>query len=177
MACAVAIFATSCTTTISVVSKSALENTVAEVGNQLFDNGYTMTGVSNETKNEVSVTGTSYSRFTGYGSAMQNNYWQYSKYMYSDSLNNSVSYSIKYQLKKDYNGKLYVQDLEMTNCEASKDYNAICGGNGIVKKNIAQTRNNPDMVATIPNPTGTILGVTGGTIGVGIIVLIIVCLL
>ena len=63
------------------------------------------------------------------------------------------------------------------NAEASKDYNAICGGSGIVKKNIAQTRNNPDMVATIPNPAGTILRVTGGTIGIGIIVLIIVCLL
>lgn len=177
MAYAVAIFATSCTTTIPVVSKSALESTVIEVGNQLFDNGYTMTGISEETKNEVSVTGTSYSKYTGYGSAMANNYWQYNKYMYSDSLDNDVSFSIKYQLKKDDNGKLYVQDLEMINCEASKDYNAICGGNGIVKKSIAETANNPDMVATIPNRTGTILGVTGGTIGICTIILIIVCLL
>ena len=167
----------SCTTTFRAVSSSYYDSTVATISEQLSEKGFTLSGTANETKNEVSVSGTSYSYYTGYGSAMKNNYWQYQEYSYLDSDNNSVSYTVKFQLKKDSKGQEYVQDLSVSNCSASKDYNTICGMNGIVQSNMQNTINNPDAVVTVVDQNSTILGVTLGGLGVALLLTLLLVLL
>lgn len=171
--CAVAILATSCTTTFQAVSLSSLKAANVAINDQLSDLGFQLSGQSNETKNEVSVTGTSYSRYTGYGTSMKNNYFQYQEYSFVDSADNNVSYVVKYQLKKDINGKEYVENLELTNCNANKKYNTVCGPGGIVKGNIQKVAGNPDIQVTETDSMGVILGITCGSLGACAIILLL----
>lgn len=155
----------SCTMTKPVTSYGTYKGAIKQVEQELSDEGFHLSGSRSETKNEVSVSGVSYSRYTGYGSAMSNNYWQYQEYQFDDSAGNSISYSVKYQLKKDNNGTEYVENLEVTNCSATKKYNEICGNSGVVKENIEKVIENPDQTATVTNKSATITVAAIGTIG------------
>ena len=59
-------FATSCYTTQGVVSNSMYENSRNQVASNMEANGYSLSGENHEEKNEVVVTGQSYSKYTGY---------------------------------------------------------------------------------------------------------------
>lgn len=63
---------TGCGSTYSVTSKSMFNKTVNEVKADLAKQGYNLSGSNTETKNNVYVEGTSYSRYAGYGSKMTN---------------------------------------------------------------------------------------------------------
>jgi len=170
---AMLIMLSSCTTTMQVVSTENFSQALSTVEEQLSENGYEISGMSDETQNEVSVTGTSYSYYTGYGSAMKNNYWQYREYSYIDSAENMVSYTVKFQLKKDIHGEAFIQNLQVTNCSANKKYATICGQDGIVKSNIEQVVNNPDKTVRVSDTGKTLLAVLGGTSLAAAILLIV----
>lgn len=164
---------TSCTTTFMAVSKSSLDAAVSHIDEEMWDRGYILTGQSDNTRNEVTVTGVTYSRYTGYGTAMKNNWWQTQEYVYTDSLDNSVSFTVKYQLKVDKNGREYVEGLEMTNCSASKNYKSVCGLNGVVRESVENVANKPGMEVTVSNPGATAAGILMGSLGFSAVILII----
>ena len=158
------IFFASCSTTIQAVSPAQLNSAVAFIGEQLSEIGYELSGTAEESRNEMIVSGTSYSYYTGYGSAMKNNYWQYQEYSFTDTNDNEVSYTMKYQLKTDSHGQSYIKNLDVTNCSAKRDYNSICGMDGIVKSTISSVKDNPDLRVQVYDETMTILAATGGTV-------------
>lgn len=172
-----AVFFTSCSTTLPVVTQTALDRTLSEINSDLSDYGYEMSGASNESKNEVSVSGVSYSRWTGYGSAMKNNYWQYDEYTYVDSLNNNVSFTIKYQRNKDVDGRPYLQSLEMTNCYSNKNYNTMCGKDGIVRGKIENLANNPDASIEVENKEATVAGIVCSALGLSTLITLLILFL
>lgn len=62
-----------CTSTVSVVLLPDLESANESIDIQLAEKGYSLTNKTSEQKNEVYVSGQSYSKYTGYGTKMDNN--------------------------------------------------------------------------------------------------------
>lgn len=152
---ALAGFCSSCTTMVNVVSTDAYKNGIKSICEDLSQMGYELVGSSSEEKNEVAVSSVSYSRFTGYGSAMSNNYWTYASYQFVDSANNQVAFEVKYQLKRS-RGVDFVDNLDVLSCQASKDYQNVCGASGVVKEKVYTVKDNPDMMVAIENKSGTV---------------------
>ena len=77
---------------------------------------------------EVTVTGQSYSKYSGYGTLMGNNYITSDTYRFADTLGNSMDYTVSYQLKNS-DGFYYVTDLQVKGCETSnvREYGNLCG--------------------------------------------------
>jgi len=124
---------TSCTTTVPVTSKIAFDSAVAGVQEDLSTKGYTPSGVQNSTQNNVYVSGVSYSRYNGYGTAMSNDYRHTDTYTFTnDSTGNTMNYSVQYGYKKTSDDRLYyVTDVRVVGCETSnpKEYTDVCGPN------------------------------------------------
>ena len=120
----------SCTTTYNVISKTALDKSINQLASEMEKYGYYPAGNRSETRNEVTVTGQSYSQYTGYGTKMSNNYLTSDTYLFSDTAGNTMNYIIGYQLRNS-NGLYYVTEVEVKGCETSnvKDYNKLCGSN------------------------------------------------
>lgn len=118
----------SCTTTYHVTSKASLDKALDNIAIELSNKGYYPAGTSTDTKNEVTVTGQSYSKYSGYGTLMGNNYITSDTYRFADTNGNSMNYTVSYQLKNN-NGFLYVTDLQIKGCETSnvKEYTNLCG--------------------------------------------------
>jgi len=127
----------SCYTTHKVVSKTSLDRTIDNVAIELKSKGYYPTGTSIDTKNEVTVTGQSYSKYSGYGTRLDNNYITSDTYSFADTLGNTMNYTVSYQLNKSTsNGFYYVTNLQVTGCETSnpKEYERLCGKYSPTKK-------------------------------------------
>lgn len=162
-------FFSACTTKRYVTSKESFKKTTDQIEKELGNWGLSIVGEKTETKNEVSVDGVSFSPKTGYGSAMQNNYWTYGEYTFTDSENNEVIYSLKYEEGIDFVGK-----VEVIGCSAKKNYDEICGQNGVVKSNINNMNNNPDAWIEVPNPKETAAMAVGlSTVALCILLLVI----
>ena len=163
----------SCTTTKLVTSLNAYKDATSAISSALSEKGYSLSGMSQESKNEVYVSGTSYSRYTGYGTRMANDYWQYDSFTFTDSFNNNVNYMVKYQIINND----CIDNIEVVNCNASKDYNNICGSGGIIKTSVNYISNNPDEIITVPDPGKTVGAVLGGSLGVSLLAVLIVLLM
>ena len=107
----------SCMDVYHVTKKSTFDQAVNSVQFDMNNQGFRSIGSSSNTRNETVVTGVSYSRYTGYGSAMANNFITQDTYRFADSLGNTMSYSVSYSAKQTDDGKPYV---EMLNCVAVK---------------------------------------------------------
>lgn len=167
----------SCTTTIPATSVSALRNVTESITNTLDSSGYELSGQQHQSTNEVYVSGTSFSKRSGYGTAFNNDYWQHLTRTYLDSAYNNITYSIKYQLKKDSQGNEYVYDFELTNCSASKNYKKYCSDYGLVPKAFSEIIDNPDITIQVPDKQNTTFACIGGCLGATIILTIIILLL
>ena len=133
----------SCYTTHSVISKTSLDRTIDSVTIELRNKSYYPTGTSTDTKNEVTVTGQSYSKYSGYGTRLDNNYTTSDTYRFADTLGNTMNYTVSYQLKNK-DGFFYVTDLQVKGCETSnpKEYEKLCGKDSPIKWKI--TNLSPD---------------------------------
>lgn len=118
----------SCTTTYNVISKAALDSSVNQVSNEMGKYGYYPAGSSTDTRNEVTVTGQSYSKYTGYGTKMDNNFITSDTYRFADTAGNTMNFTVGYQLKNS-DGQLFVTEVEVKGCETSnvREYNKLCG--------------------------------------------------
>ena len=127
---------TSCMDTYQVTKKATFDRTIQSVQSQMAQNGFSSTGSSTNTRNETVVTGVSYSKYTGYGSAMANNFITQDTYRFTDTLGNTMNYSVSYSAKQTKDGEPYVENIEVCGCETSnpKDYEKLCGRYGLVNK-------------------------------------------
>lgn len=128
------ILMTSCTTTKQTISADSYLREIETVNESLESMGYSLYGTSSDQKNEVYVSAISYNSQTGYGSAMNNDYYWYDTYRFADSANNTASYQVKYKYGKDDRDKLYVTNVSVVGCDCSnkKDYSTICGEYGAI---------------------------------------------
>ena len=129
-------FFTSCMDTYKVTKKSTYEKSVQSIRSQMATNGFRSTGVSTSTRNETVVTGTSYTKYAGYGTRMENNYITQDTYQFADTLGNTMNYSVSYTAKQTEGGVPYVENVELCGCETSnpKDYERFCGRAGAVRR-------------------------------------------
>lgn len=127
---------TSCMDTYYVTKKTTFDNAINSVQSQMANQGFNSTGSNTNTRNETVVTGTSYSRYTGYGTAMANNFITQDTYRFADTLGNTMNYSVTYSAKQTTDGIPYVENLELCGCETSnpKDYERLCGNESVVKQ-------------------------------------------
>ncbi|MDD3281697.1 MAG: hypothetical protein PHC83_09045 [Bacteroidales bacterium] len=166
---------TSCTTTKMTISTQSLNSAVANVDSAItsLSDDYQLTGSGSETKNEIKVTGQSYSTYSGYGTRMDNDFAIYDNYTYTDSTGNTIEFQLKHKITKDYYDKEYVYGIEVVkcNCMDKKNYSRICGDNGIVKKVEQLT---PDQKSVFPDKgKTTLVGVLGGLVLGGLLSLIL----
>ena len=105
-----------------------MDKAIDIVAIELKSQGYYPAGTSTDTKNEVTVTGQSYSKYSGYGTLMGNNYITSDTYRFADTTGNSMDYTVSYQLKNK-DGFFYVTDLQVKGCETSnvREYENLCG--------------------------------------------------
>lgn len=173
MFASVALLFASCTITQPVTSRSRFDKTVNEVKSDLARQGYAPSGSSSDTKNNVYVEGTSYSKYTGYGSKMANDYVTTDTYRFTHEDGSTMSFTVSYKAKQDKTkGLVYVTEVSTAGCETSnaKQYDALCGSNSPIKKidSIAQ-----DASIEIPDVLGnTMLAVGLGALS-GIILAVI----
>lgn len=120
---------TSCMDTYYVTKKTTFDSAIQTVQTDMAQKGFNYTGTLSNTRNETVVTGTSYSKYTGYGTAMANNYITQDTYRFSDSLGNTMNYTISYQVEETKKGVQYVDNVAVCGCETStpSDYVKLCG--------------------------------------------------
>lgn len=163
---AIIITFSSCTTTQMTISpqafKSATDNVQSDITS--IETGYELSGSGSESKNEVKVTGQSYSQYTGYGTLMDNDISFYDNYTYTDSEGNTIEYQLKYKRSNDYYGQEFIYDVEVTkcNCGDKKIYSVVCGNNGIVKKITQITFDQQSVFFNKGKTYGAVFGITLG---------------
>ena len=168
-----AVLLTSCTITHPVTTRGTFDKTVDEIKSDLAKRGYAPSGSSTETKNNVYVEGTSYSKYTGYGSKMANDFVTTDTYRFTHEDGSTLSFSVSYKANQDpTKGLIYVTEVSNAGCETSnaKQYDALCGINSPVKKieSIPQ-----DATIDVPDVMGnTLLGVGLGLLS-GVLVAIL----
>lgn len=168
-------FFSSCTTTQMTISPQSYKYEVNKINSTIISlsNEYQLTGSGSETKNEIVVTGQSYSQYSGYGTLMDNDYYTYDNYIYNDTLGNTIEIEFKYKRGTDYHGSSYISKIEVTKCicEDKKYYNSVCGTSGFVKKVEQLT---PDQQSVFyDKAASTLVGILGGIAGGTIIGLLI----
>lgn len=125
----------SCTNTRYVTAKSTFDQTVNEVKSDLAQRGFAPSGSSTDTKNNVYVEGTSYSKYSGYGSKMANDFVTTDTYRFTNDEGNTMNFSVTYKAKQNGN-LIYVTDVSTAGCETSnaKQYDSLCGSGSPIKK-------------------------------------------
>lgn len=129
----------SCKDTYYVTKKATYYGKINKIHSYLSGQGFYSIGSNSETKNNVYVSATSYSKYTGYGSKMENDFVTTDTYRFADTLGNTMNYSVSYKLREDaITGISYVEDVEVCGCETSnpKDYENLCGRYSMVRQNI-----------------------------------------
>ena len=165
-------FFTSCMDTYYVTKKSTFDTAIRSVQSQMAAQGFSSTGSNTNTRNETVVTGVSYSKYTGYGSAMANNFITQDTYRFADSLGNTMNYSVSYQAKQSKDGIPYVENVELCGCETSnpKDYERLCGNESYVKS----INNMPkELKIEEMNVVNTTLAVSGIALGATLLITLI----
>ena len=158
--------------TYYVTKKTTFDEAIRSVQSQMASQGFSSTGSNTNTRNETVVTGVSYSRYTGYGSAMANNYITQDTYRFADTLGNTMNYSVTYSAKQTTEGIPYVENLELCGCETSnpKDYEKLCGNESVVKQINDVPR---DLKVEKMNVMNTTLAITGITVGLSLLISLI----
>ena len=132
-----------------VTSKGAFSIATSLIEDDLKDQGYTLSWSSTDIKNEIYVSGTSYSPYTGYGSKMKNCLFEYTTYLFKDTNNNSVSYTLKSHIDYSMQGIRYFENISVSHCEANNNYNVFCGENGIINTAVNYLNTHPDTIVQI----------------------------
>lgn len=163
----------SCTTTQMTISPRAFGSTIEKIKSEISSvgKGYQLTGSGSDTKNEIKVTGQSYSKYSGYGTLMDNETSIYSNYTFTDSIGNTVEFQIKHKNANDYSRNEYIYNVEVIKCSCGdkKLFSVVCGDNGIVKQ---VTQIAPDQQSNIYDPGATYLTIFGVSLGVSLIALL-----
>lgn len=162
----------SCMNTFYATKKATFEKALASVQTQMGKDGFKVVGSNSETKNNVYVSATSYSKYTGYGSKMENNFVTQDTYRFADEEGNTMNYSVSYSAKQTKEGVSYIEDIEVCGCETSnpKDYDRLCGNESLVKQINSLPR---DQEIKQMNVMGTTLVVSGVAVGISLLITMI----
>lgn len=157
----------SCTDTRYVTAKSTFDKTISGVKTEMAQKGYAPSGSSTDTKNNVYVEGTSYSRYTGYGSKMANDFVTTDTYRFTNENGQTMNFSVSYKTNQDATqGLVYVTDVQTAGCETSdaKQYDAMCGSNSPVAKIDKMPQDASIEVTNVAKTTGLtiVLSLVGG---------------
>lgn len=130
------LLATSCYSTIKLTSAATYEKAKTEVAINFEAHGYHLSGESHDQKNEIVVTGQSYSNNSGYGTKMDNDYHQYDTYLFTNDNGETIEYSVKYKGLTTKKGEPALIDVDVLGCKTSKasDYSKLCSGDKSPKK-------------------------------------------
>lgn len=158
--------------TFYVTKRSTFDQAIASVQGQLASEGLKSVGSSSETKNNLFAAGTSYSKYTGYGTKMENNFVTQDTYRFADSIGNTMNYTVAYSAKQTDNGIHYVENIEVCGCETSNpnDYERLCGNESLVKQINLTPK---DQEVKQMDVMGTTLAVTGITVGLTLLITLI----
>ena len=158
--------------TFYATKRSTFDKAVADVQSRLAQEGLKSVGSSSDTKNNLYALGTSYSKYTGYGTMMENNFVTQDTYRFADAEGNTMKYSVSYSAKQTSDGVSYVENIEVCGCETSNpnDYERLCGNNSLVKQ-INLTPKDQELRQM--NVMNTTLAITGITIGLTLLVSLI----
>ena len=139
----------SCVEKRIVISKGAFSTANNLIEDDMKEQGYILSGLSTDVKNEIYVAGTSYSQYTGYGSKMENRLFEYTTYLFKDTNDYFVKYTLKSHIDYSMQGVKYFESISVSNCEANKNYNAFCGENGIINTAVNYLNAHPDTIVQI----------------------------
>lgn len=169
-----AVILSSCTITQPVTSKVVFDKTINEVKSDLAKQGYAPSGSSTDTRNNVYVEGTSYSKYTGYGSKMANDFITTDTYRFTHEDGSTMSFSVSYKANQDATkGLIYVTEVSNAGCETSnaKQYEALCGSDSPLKKIDAIPQ---DSSIELPDVVGnTLLGIGLGVLAGGLVYVVL----
>lgn len=172
------VFFSSCTTTQMTISSQSYKSTLNSIDSTIIslNNDYNLSSSGSETKNEIVVTGQSYTRYAGYGTLMDNNYYTYDNYVYTDSIGNTIEFQLKYKNAQDYFGKPFVSNVDVIKCTCAdkKVYASICGESGVVKK---VEKLVPDQSSSFYDKEASVLVGVLGSIGAGVLVALLIIFL
>lgn len=160
---ALSFVATGCYTTQGVVSNSMYENSRNQVASNMEANGYILSGENHEEKNEMVVTGQSYSKYTGYGTKMDNDFYSYDTYKYSNQEGDNAEYTVKYKGLVDDNGGYALSSVQVLGCKTSKaaDYEKLCSGNSSPSNVIGNmSKDSSKTELDVANTTIAVTGIT-----------------
>ena len=164
-----------CTDTKYVTSKATLDRTINEIKSDMAQKGYAPSGSSTDTKNNVYVEGTSYSKYSGYGSKMANDFVTTDTYRFTNEQGKTMNFSVSYKANEDATkGLLYVTDVQTAGCETTdaKQYDALCGSTSSVAKINNLPQDSSIEVLNVGKTTGltVVLSLIGGVL-VGLLLL------
>lgn len=165
---------TSCTNTRYATSRLTLDRTVEEVKSDLATQGYALSGSSTGMKNNLYVEGTSYSKYTGYGTKMGNDIVTTDTYRFTNDEGSTMNFTLSY--KAQQNADLtYVTDVVVAGCETSvaTEYEKLCGSNSSVRKLEGLPQDASFKVADV---VGTTLVATGLGVAAAIVLTLILLL-
>ncbi len=156
----------SCMETKYVTRKSDYDKVIDSINNQMTAKGFSINGSSSGTRNEAIVAGVSYSKYTGYGTAMANKFITQDTYKFTDTLGNTMNYSVLYLLKQSNDGVSYVEDIEICGCETSnpQDYNELCGNQALINRIKEIPKDQQIQVLSTGNTIVAVAGVTSGVL-------------
>ena len=162
----------SCMDTFYATKKTTFENALTSIQTQMTNDGYKIVGSNSETKNNVYVSATSYSKYAGYGSKMENNFVTQDTYRFADEEGNTMSYSVSYTAKQTNDGVPYIENIEVCGCETSNpmEYERLCGNESIVKQINLLPK---DQEIKVMNVMNTTLVVTGIAVGATLLITLI----
>lgn len=154
----------SCMDTFYVTKRSTFDNAISSVQGQLAKEGLKSVGSNSETKNNLYAAGTSYSRYTGYGTKMENNFVTQDTYHFADSEGNTMNYTVAYSAKQTDNGVPYVENIEVCGCETNNpnEYERLCGNESLVKQINLIPKDQEVKQMNVMNTTWAISGVIIG---------------
>lgn len=153
---------TNCTHNKYVTKKSTFDQVVAQVQNEMAQQGFQLTGSSTETKNDLVVLGTSYTERGGYGTELANNYVTRDTYRFTNASGHTASYTVSYLLRNTKKGLPYIDAAEIAGCEVSdpSDFDMVCGSKSPIYQINSMEK---DQVVKVENGTKTLLLVSGVT--------------
>ena len=130
---------TGCYSTITVTSKERFDNAIASTEQSLNKNGYKKTGASTGKNTDVTQTTTiMYMPHVGYVpySDTKKEETTINTYSFVDSIGNSVSYSVAFEVKESLDKIWYVENVNVVGCATStpNHYEPLCGDTSSIKQ-------------------------------------------
>lgn len=103
----------SCMDTKYVTKKSTFDHVVSQVREEMATQGFDLSGTSSETKNDLVVLETSYSKADEYRSELANNFVTRDTYRFTNASGHTMSYTVSYLLRETRKGEQYSMSMAL----------------------------------------------------------------